>query len=272
MTFREKVIEFGKGGALSGMLTIPTAGDARAPGLALYNAGIVHRIGPHRLNVKVARALAARGVASLRFDLSGLGDSRPAAGGNEAQATLDIGAALDELGRASGASRFVLFGLCSGADNAYRAALADPRIAGLALVDPYAYENRRAKIERAAMKALDLNRWKAALSRAAAPPHPVGEPREQADSSRPHPPLAEFGADLEKLTARGVEILMIYTRFVEEQLTRPEHFFDTFSAFDFKDRLEVRVESGVDHTHTELIAQAALIERLAAFIGRLSAA
>ncbi len=269
MTYREKLVQFGDGRGLSGMLTIPTAKEVRAPGLILYNAGIVHRIGPHRLNVKVARAMAAKGVGSIRFDLSGLGDSRPAAGGNEARTDADIGAALDALGAASGASRFTLFGLCSGADNGYRAALADPRIAGLILVDPYAYANRRAKLERTAMKALDVNRWKAALARAAAPKGDTAPVRSEGDSSRPHPPRAEFGADLQKLTARGVRILIIYTRFVEEQLTRPEHFFETFADFDFGGRLEVEVKSGVDHTHTELCAQAALIVSVGGFIDAL---
>jgi hypothetical protein len=41
----------------------------------MFNMGANHRIGPRRINVKLARVLAARGVSSLRFDLGGVGDS-----------------------------------------------------------------------------------------------------------------------------------------------------------------------------------------------------
>lgn len=270
MSFREKIAAFGPEGALSGVLALPTQQEPGAPGLALFNAGIVHRVGPHRLNVKIARALAARGVASLRFDLSGLGDSRPAESGADlhSRTMADIHAALDELGKTAGAQRFALAGLCSGADNAYRAALLDRRIKGLALIDPYAYESRRAKIERAAAKALDPKRWKSALARVISTDKVRNEraTRPEQESSRPHPPAAEFGADLKRLTDRGVDILILYTRFVEGRLTRPEHFFETFAGLDFGGRLTVEVDRAGDHTHTALAAQEALIARLSAFV------
>lgn len=268
MSFSEKLTAFGPDKGLSGMLALPTARGAQPPGVILYNAGIVHRIGPHRLNVKIARALAARGVPSLRFDLSGLGDSAPAPSGSSwAQSQADLSAAMTQLSNAGAATRFVLVGLCSGADNAYRAAIADNRIAGVVLIDPYSYENRRAKLERAAARALDLERWKSALARAGAPAR-RSQPNEE-DSSRPYPPLAEFGADLAKLTNKGVEILIVYTRFVEQHLTRPEHFFDTFADFDFCGRLAVEVNGAVDHTHTELTAQSGLIDRIGRFVDTL---
>src|SRR5262245_43008918 len=45
------------------------------PTVVLLNAGIVHRVGPNRMHVLLARALAAAGISSLRFDMSGIGDS-----------------------------------------------------------------------------------------------------------------------------------------------------------------------------------------------------
>src|SRR5689334_9669091 len=100
----------------------------------LINSGIVHRIGPHRLNVLIARALAAKSLPSLRFDLSGLGDSRPASSSASYgdQAVADIRAAMDFVERERGSpQRFVIFGICSGAVNAYHAALADSRLVGV---------------------------------------------------------------------------------------------------------------------------------------------
>lgn len=263
MKGRERLVSFGDDKGLSGVLLAAPSADNPPPGVLLFNAGIVHRIGPHRLNVKLARRLAPLGRSSLRFDLSGLGDSAAARPGRgfEAQTMHDIRAAADALASAAGVERFVVIGLCSGADNGCRAALADERISGLVLLDPYSYPNRRAQIERAASKAFDFNRWKRAIARAVAPVEPSVAAGEE-DNSRPFPPREAFGADLARLAARGVDILILYTAFVREHLTRPEHFFETFADFDFAGRVEVDVDPGVDHTYTELAAQGALLARV----------
>ena len=67
---------FGRSQHLVGVLSTPTVVSAAAPpGIVLVNSGIIHRIGANRVYVRLARALAVCGSASLRFDLSGIGDS-----------------------------------------------------------------------------------------------------------------------------------------------------------------------------------------------------
>ncbi|MCH8149098.1 MAG: alpha/beta hydrolase, partial [Planctomycetes bacterium] len=85
-----------------------------------------------------ARALAGRGLPSLRFDLSGLGDSAAARGDTPFKdvAIADTRAALDAVEAGPNWRDIVLFGLCSGADIALRVALEDPRVTGLVLVNP----------------------------------------------------------------------------------------------------------------------------------------
>ncbi|MGA8008355.1 MAG: alpha/beta hydrolase, partial [Thiomonas sp.] len=63
-------------------MTFPASGTASPPpfGVLLFNAGVIHRVGAHRVNVKLARALAADGIATLRCDLHGMGDSLRADG------------------------------------------------------------------------------------------------------------------------------------------------------------------------------------------------
>ena len=279
----ERVVSFGPHERLSGVLHTPQSVVDGLPDLLLFNAGVVHRIGPHRLNVKLARFLGARGARSLRFDLGGLGDSAPApgGGGHEAEALADIHAAVDVLytdenvrTRASGG--VCMIGLCSGADNAYRAALRDSRITGLVLLDPYAYAGARARLERTARKAVDPDRWRRLVKR----PGGVGETPQPtqlegggdgfsgggADNDRPTPPRDIFGRDLQTLTRRGVRILILYTNYVEEQLTRPGHFFDVFRDFDFAGRLDVRVRRDVNHTYTSLKAQEALFADIAEWL------
>lgn len=138
---KESVLTFGPSGALVGVLTRPLGWEpGAAPGIAviLLNSGVIHRVGPNRLHVQLARTLAARGAPCLRMDLPGIGDSRPLGTGGALIQEWVSGAqtAMDILERRGVASRFVLFGLCSGADRAFSTAVADPRVVGLALVDP----------------------------------------------------------------------------------------------------------------------------------------
>jgi dienelactone hydrolase len=139
----EEPVVFGDRHPLFGILTRPPEGarSAARPAVLLLNAGTVHRIGPHRLYVPLARRWARLGFHVLRLDLSGVGDS-PAPPGCEENlcyprdAARDVSTALSLLGAASGARRFVLVGLCSGGDHAFRAALADERVGGVVILNP----------------------------------------------------------------------------------------------------------------------------------------
>src|SRR5262245_2725973 len=102
----------------------PGVGHPARPAVILLNAGIVHRIGPARNMVEIARLLAQAGFLAMRFDLSGIGDSDTRRDGlsMEEHAVIDVGQAMDYLHRTKAVSRFVLMGLCSGADNGFRVA------------------------------------------------------------------------------------------------------------------------------------------------------
>ncbi len=130
---RERIELFGPGRGLVGVL----AGGDGATGVILLNAGLVHRVGPHRLNVRLARALASKGFPSLRFDFSGVGDSAAAgATGDFTQRSLaELSAAVDVLIARSGATRVCAVGLCTGAALALEAARADARVVGAVLVN-----------------------------------------------------------------------------------------------------------------------------------------
>jgi pimeloyl-ACP methyl ester carboxylesterase len=74
----EEVIEMkGSDGKIRrGILCLPHVNDASATAaLLLMPSGLKYHIGPHRWNVKLARALCQAGVASLRFDPLGVGES-----------------------------------------------------------------------------------------------------------------------------------------------------------------------------------------------------
>ena len=93
----EQVFQFGPNETLTGVFTVPEAINTQRPVVLILNAGITHRCGPFRLHVDIARRLARAGFATMRMDLSGLGDSRVRSdvGENEDRAMLDARDAMD---------------------------------------------------------------------------------------------------------------------------------------------------------------------------------
>ncbi len=136
----EESLQFGDGGRLLGILTLPNLRPPNAQELPMFvflNAGLLHRVGPHRLYVRLARNLARMGLASLRVDLAGTGDSPPRLGlTNEQSVAADFEEILSVLATYGGSRAIVLAGLCSGADNAIRLTLNERRVVGLVLLDP----------------------------------------------------------------------------------------------------------------------------------------
>ena len=136
----ETPLQFGAGQRIFGMLCRPERGtDPRA--VIIGNGGRDPHYGSARIGVEFARRLAAEGIASLRIDFAGLGDSPGPPGQErvlshmfETDRRPDITAAIDVL-HALGFRRFVVQGLCAGAYHAFHAAQADPRIGTLLLVN-----------------------------------------------------------------------------------------------------------------------------------------
>ncbi len=137
---RETILEFGPHRRLVGVLTRPEAGERAGDGIAVVitNSGIIHRVGANRVHVRLARALAAAGVPCLRYDLPGIGDSERMSSGGDVETSnlMATAAALTALTAAGVASRFVVVGLCSGADHGFRVSIVDPRVIGAVLIDP----------------------------------------------------------------------------------------------------------------------------------------
>ena len=141
---KESVITFGPQGGLVGILSDPhpEKQSPNRPALLLLNAGFLHRVGPYRMNVDLARNLAAKGFTVFRFDFSGLGDSlvRKDDRSDEERVTLDIQEAMDYLGDKKGIREFVLLGLCAGADRAHPLGIMDSRVKGIVYLDGFGYK------------------------------------------------------------------------------------------------------------------------------------
>jgi pimeloyl-ACP methyl ester carboxylesterase len=142
----EEVIEFNaSGNILRGIIHIPERSLTQKIGINLLNPGIKYRVGPHRLNVKLARQLCHRGYFVLRFDPTGVGDSE----GDlplDSVANLwfrveqglyrnDIFAANQFFADHVKLDELYLMGLCGGAISAILAGVKDKNVTRLILID-----------------------------------------------------------------------------------------------------------------------------------------
>jgi hypothetical protein len=148
----EEPLQFGEGGRLFGILTLSSIPHRNAPALPVFvflSGGLLHRVGPYRLHVRLSRELAQMGFNSLRVDLAGKGDSPPRPGLTSQQlVAADFAEILGVLESRLGRVPLVLAGLCTGADNATHLTLKEQRVVGMVLLDPICFPDRyfRARI------------------------------------------------------------------------------------------------------------------------------
>jgi dienelactone hydrolase len=213
----ESTLRFGAEGNLVGTLARVADGRAADVGLLLTTVGAMPRSGPYRLNVELARRFAAAGVASLRYDLSGAGDSaqpaEPRPRGE--QWVADTQAAMDLMERELGVHRFMLVGVSEGADVACLTGAADARLQAVVMFDPCLYPTARAhlrglrhRLHGAGIAATATAMWRALARRVRG--GRVARVRAGPVHRRASiPTLPEFAAGLGKMVAQGTRVLIV---------------------------------------------------------------
>lgn len=263
---RERVVRIGEPHPLSGILAEPASEDpGDRPAFLLLNAGILHRVGPSRTSVMLCRTLAAKGFPALRFDFSGIGDSahRPDGKPFDTRGVEEAREVMDYLESLLGTKRFVMLGLCSGADVAYAVALADPRVVGLVSLDGHSYRTWRYWLYRYGPRLLRAQSWLNLLTgRTYVGPalqrlvrrgghHPSADQVQEVDVfRRAFPPPEEVAAGYQKLADRGVRMLQIFTGGIEQSYNYREQFRESFRSVDFRDSLRLEFFADSDHTFT----------------------
>jgi hypothetical protein len=123
---RERAVRLGEIGLFA--ITTEPERDVDGPWMVFLNVATEHHIGPGRLWVDLARDWARQGIRSVRFDLSGVGDSPVHPGQREgiayAREWLDDIPAVAAAVSPDDPSNTVFIGLCSGAYSAIEAAMA----------------------------------------------------------------------------------------------------------------------------------------------------
>lgn len=255
----ETACTFGVNGMLAGVYTPSVQADSSKPCALFLTAGLLHHVGPSRLHVELARALSNHAVAGLRVDLSGVGDSETSSmGGYFMERSInEVMQAMDYLEEHYGHNRFVLIGLCSGADDALATAQRDKRVAGIVLLNGYAYKAGYFFVNRLMKYYLPrLFMWQKIQSRVGklmCRNSKINKRAEAAlnkldDDYRYIPPLQQTANALASLTKAKTDILFVYTGSEHDVYTYEGQLFDMYPQSSDNPHLSVRYLEEADHT------------------------
>lgn len=267
----EKILTIGKDVLIVGILTEPENISRNKPMVLLPNAGILHRVGPYRQWVNLARRLSKDGFSVFRFDITGLGDSdtRNDVREDAERAIADILEVMDYLDKHQEASSFVIIGLCSGADYGHPVAVMDKRVVGTFFIDAYGYRTRFWYVHHYLPRMLDLKRYTNKLRKLWNRVLPAwlsmsGKDIQKLKATqymREFPPREQVQAELGQLVDRGVSMFFLYTNGVGRYLNYANQFRAMFPKLDWKDKIRVEFYPESDHTFS-LLAHRARLEEL----------
>lgn len=249
---RETPVHIGPGEGLSAVLSRPADLDPSAPVFVILNAGLLHRVGPFRLHVQLARRLAALGYPALRLDVSGLGYSpkRPEHPGKDG-ALEDADLVFRWLRDQHALTRPVLLGSCSGAEMAHRIARADERVGGCVFLDGYAYHTTQSRLRYYGTRVHRPDMWSKWLQSRLGPTDTEAE----AEASEAEEgfwegdalPLEGFRNDLGEFVTRDLPLLFVYSGSVREY-NYDDQLFDLCPAAR-KGPVTLRYFPNADHTY-----------------------
>ena len=265
---KETPVLIGPDQRLMGIITDVSGPDRTGVGCLLLNAGVIHRIGPHRINVKIARRLARDGLVSLRLDLSGLGDSaNPRRAATPAERTVaDLRTGMDFLECERGVRHVVVIGICSGAVDSYQVALADPRVCGVLMFDGYTFPTFKTELVRRWRRVRHVPwRERIAWLRRTATALGSRSPAAREAEPRQGPTAAEFRRNVDALVARGTSVCIAYSHLLEAH-NYQRQLQDAFAGAAFLRAVRYHYVPAIDHTVTPIAAQQAFLTLVTSWV------
>ena len=256
----EDIVDLGDG--VFGILSRPFAAPTKRTGVVIFNSGMLHRPGPFRLHVRLARRLAELGYPTLRFDFPGVGDSLPRATRPIVEITREI---VERMQQLTGCAHFVVGGICSAADQGWQLALLDARVAGVLLVDGLARKGRHFVVGRLRRFLRKPRRQWLAFARRLVSKAPAAI--ETVENLRDWPPPGAERAELRALVERRVAIFALFTGgtwyFLHER-----QFQDTYGVNARSPYVEFHYWPQCDHMLYSEIDRAAFIDTFGQWMAR----
>lgn len=270
MTCSEETLVLGDSNHLVATITTPDNLPEGAPPVValLTNSGVIPRSGPNRMNVHLARQFAGQGVRSVRFDLSGLGDSsRPAQPKPMMEQWIeDCRAIMDHIERQHGPTSFLMIGFCSGAEVAHLLALQDDRLRAALLWDMYTYPTLSSRLRYQLFRLQRLG-WRGLLRKVRdrvmrlIRPGSVAVKRAQPQAIPANPPdREELTRRLEALTRKGVVLHFSFGEGNPHWFNHAGQFRAMFRHAPFLQHVSFRFLREADHLMAARSAQVAFLE------------
>lgn len=247
----EKPVVFGEADNLFGIVNIPETLSSRTA-VVMLTAGMLHHVGSFRFHVLLARELESSGVLSLRFDLSGIGESVATgySGSSLDRAAHEASQAIDLLNSQYEIDNVVLFGLCSGADDGWYIAKKDRRVVGLAMIDglgfPTKGHQRLAWLDKARRLTLP-SYWNAKIRRTRTESRYETANLPFGTDIREFPSQAQATEDLQEFCARRMRILACYTGGAKEYYNYESQFDEMFAGVELLGCVEHGFYPNMDH-------------------------
>lgn len=278
---KEQVVTLGADRTLIAILCEPDAVTRKQnqPAILILNSGIVHRVGPFRLNTLLARKLAVAGYTSLRFDFSGIGDSQLMHNtlSREEQIIMDGGLVMEYLKQTRKIENIILIGLCTGADNAHKLAVAYPQVTAAIFLDGYAYPTARFVFNRFLPVLSDPRRLlKVVINRLSTSlKHIKSVLIRQAGNAKNEPDnlfvwalpkKSTANRELKELVRRKTALCYIYTTGSFYTYNYLNQFRHSFRSIDFGNQLTEVYFSEMDHTYIFSSDRDRLIQYIVAWL------
>ena len=280
--YREALFATGSSSILNGVFCEPVDADRVGVCILFLNAGLIHRVGMGRFAVKLARHFASSGFVSCRFDFPGVGDSTAlqARHSHLTAAPGEVSSVIDALERETGLTRFVLWGICDGADAGFVAALHDQRVEGVVQVDPILYRTGRWYWNHYGQRVFSPLFWRERLTRfmvsgksdasGALDAESYRFSFESSVSAREMLSKLELEEGYGALVSRNVRLLIIITGGCSYTYNYAGQFFDSFTSLRHSDKVTLQYLPNASHILAESISQSAVKAKLGDWLQRLS--
>ncbi|TWT83224.1 Alpha/beta hydrolase family protein [Planctomycetes bacterium CA13] len=247
----EQAIVMGHYEHLLGIWSAPASCNGNTA-VIMVTAGMLHHAGPFRLHVDLARGLSAKGIPSLRFDLSGIGESFGVGVGGRSldRAADEIGQAIDWLAAHHGITNVILFGLCSGADDAIAVAMNDPRIVGVIAMDGCGYRTPKYYWHRFKQhylpRMLKPTKWHSMVRRRFHRNH-TPTSLTPGDDIREFPTRDVAESEIASLIEQGTWLHFVYTSGVGDYYNHSAQFAEMFPRLKESSSVSTRFFPEMDH-------------------------
>ncbi|MES2663744.1 MAG: alpha/beta hydrolase [Pseudomonadota bacterium] len=239
--------------------------------VVMINAGLVPHVGPFRMHVDLSRALVDQGIASLRFDLSGIGDSQwpiNAAVGVE-QHLQDMDDLTAWIQQNFPDYSVWVFGSCTGADYAHQVLCHHALFVGGIFLDGYAYPTFGFHARKIADLLKSPSRLIAAIGRRCLQPLTRKKVESHADLNLETqsftwtlPPKTETEQDYQDWLNRNLFWLNVFSGGAHDYFRYSHQIYDAFPKLALQERCEIIHLPRADHLYTRVLDRKMVIEMI----------